>query len=52
MLERLAGKLARAVLRGGGGGNATSLPDSNAQKPTVLNEIQADTPSCKMWIGI
>jgi hypothetical protein len=30
MLERLAGKLARAVLRGGGGGNVTSLPDSNA----------------------
>jgi hypothetical protein len=26
-LERLEGKLSRAVLRGGGGGNIASLPD-------------------------
>lgn len=28
MLEPYAGKLASTVLRGGGGGNVTSLPDS------------------------
>ena len=27
-LERLEGKLSRAVLRGGGGGNIASLPDN------------------------
>jgi hypothetical protein len=30
MLERCAGKLARTVLRRGGGGNVSSLSDSNA----------------------
>jgi hypothetical protein len=30
MLEPLTVKVVRAVPRGGGGGNATSLPDSNA----------------------
>ena len=35
-LERLAGKLARAVPRGGGGGNVTSLPDPDAPAgPTI-----------------
>ena len=32
MLERLAEKLARAVLRGGGGGNVASLPDPRTDK--------------------
>lgn len=30
MLERLEGKLSRAVLKGGDGGNAVSLPDHGA----------------------
>jgi hypothetical protein len=44
MLERLAGKLARAVLRGGGGGNATPLPDLFAPAgPTKLRNLSSVT---------
>ena len=39
MLERLAGKLARAVLRGGGGGNVASLPDPAGSQPPFGSSI-------------
>jgi len=37
MLERLAGKLARAILRGGGGGNVASLPDPQTAQIKVVS---------------
>ena len=37
MLERLAEKLARAVLRGGGGGNVASLPDPQTAQTKVVS---------------
>ena len=39
-LELLEGKLSRAVLRGGGGGNVTSLPDSWGVTPTATRPLE------------
>ena len=42
-LERYAGKLARAVLRGGGGGNAASLPDHPTRGQRLQTRFERKT---------
>jgi hypothetical protein len=56
ILEPCAGKLARTVLRGGGGGNAAPLPDHLAQTKREEREdvdaIETHTPDQAQGRGV